>query len=82
METSYTSNPTTTKQYWNHLKHLSDGVKLDLIVMLTQSLKHEDKPTVSVNDLYGIWGDDGISADKAVSELKSLRSFKRHSLQL
>ena len=82
MEATYTSNPSTTKQYWNQLKHLSDGAKLDLIVMLTRSLMHEKKPTISVNDLYGIWADDGISADEAVTELKSLRSFNRQPIQL
>ena len=82
MEASYPTNPSSTSQYWNLFKHMSDGAKLDLIVMLTQSLRHKDKPIVSANDYYGIWTEDGISADEAVSELKSLRSFKRQPLQL
>ena len=31
---------------------------------------------------YGIWGDDGMSDDEFVKELKSLRSFNREIIEL
>lgn len=68
--------------YWNVLQHMSDNVKLDLIMMLTQSLKTKKEKPVSAKDFYGIWADDGISAEQASGELKSMRSFQRPIVEL
>ena len=34
-----------------------------------------DKKGVLAKEYYGIWGDDGMSDDEFVDELKSLRDF-------
>lgn len=68
--------------YWNILQRMSDNVKLDIIMMLTQSLKQEKKESVTAHDFYGVWTDDGISADQAVDELKSMRTFQRPFVEL
>ena len=68
--------------YWNIIKHLSPDAKLDLITMLTKSLKRTTPKRVSAKKYYGIWGDDGMSDDELVKELKSLRSFNREIIEL
>jgi uncharacterized protein YutE (UPF0331/DUF86 family) len=66
----------TAASYWSIIKHLSADAKLDLITMLTKSLKENAPKRVSAKKYYGIWGDDGMSDKEFVDELKSLRSFK------
>jgi len=68
--------------YWNIIKHLNKDVKLELIVLLTQSLQHPRKQTVSAHDFYGIWGDDGMSDDEFVSELRKARRFKKELIEI
>ena len=72
----------TVNSYWNIIKHLSPDAKLDLIAMLTKSLKKTTTKRVSAKKYYGIWGDDGMSDDEFVKELKSLRSFNRDIIEL
>jgi hypothetical protein len=36
---------------------------------------------VSAKKYYGIWGDDGMTDDEFVDELKSLRSFNRDIIE-
>ena len=63
---------------WNSLKYLDEKSKIDLITMLSMSLSQKrKKKSVSASKFYGIWGDDGMTDDEFVGELKSLRSFKR-----
>lgn len=31
---------------------------------------------------YGVWGDDGVTDEELVEELKSLRSFNRNIIEL
>ena len=46
---------------WSSLKYLDDDSKLDLITMLTQSLKDSgNRKEISASEFYGIWGDDGM----------------------
>ena len=56
---------------------------MELIMMLTRSLKHipetEERPA---SEFYGIWGDDGMSDDEFVNELKAARSFSQDIVQL
>ena len=72
----------TANDYWNIIKHLSPDAKLDLITMLTKSLKRTTPKRVLAKKYYGIWGDDGMSDDEFVKELKSLRSFNREIIEL
>ena len=67
---------------WNIVKHLSPEAKIDLITMLSQSLKVTVPHHVSAKEYYGIWGDDGMSDEEFVNELKSLRSFNRDIIEL
>ncbi len=72
----------TVDIYWNIISHLSSDDKLDLITMLTKSLKKTTPKRVSAKKYYGIWGDDGMSDDEFVKELKSLRSFNHEIIEL
>ncbi len=65
----------TTKNYWNILKHLSDDVKIDLIALLSTSLQEKNEQTVSASDFYGCWGDDGMDTEEFINELREARSF-------
>ena len=68
----------TTVPYWNIVKHLTDSDKLDLIVLLSQSLKEGNKkPSFHAKDFYGVWGDDGYTTEEFIGEIKNARSFKR-----
>lgn len=67
---------------WNTLKFLDRDSKLDLITMLTQSLKAMPvQEVVSASRYYGIWGDDGMSAEEFVDALQSERKFKQGILE-
>ena len=80
--TGITTRP-VSNVHWNILKHLPDDAKMELIMMLTRSLKHipehEERPA---SEFYGIWGDDGMSDDEFVNELKAARSFSQDIVQL
>ena len=68
---------------WNTLKYLDNDAKIDLITLLTQSLKTvSEPPKVSASKYYGIWGDDGMTADEFVNALKADRSFNQHIVEL
>ena len=68
-------------RYWNMVKHLSADEKIDLIVLLSQSLKENTKPKVSAKKYYGIWGEDGMTDQEFVDEIKSLRGLHRDILE-
>ena len=63
---------------WSSLKYLDDDSKLDLITMLTQSLKDSgNRKKISASEFYGIWGDDGMSDDEFVEALRAERKFNQ-----
>ncbi len=69
--------------HWYTLKSLDYDTKLDIIAMLTQSLKQKDShKNFSAKTFYGIWPDDGMSADEFVDELKKERSFNQDIVTL
>ena len=73
----------TTNNYWNILKHLSDDTKIELIALLSDSLRK--KPTdvsVSATDFYGILGNDGIDDDEFVKELREARRFNHEIVEI
>jgi len=52
-------------------------------MMLSLSLKHrETEDSFSAKRFYGCWGDDGMSAEEFVDELKNLRSFNKDIIEL
>ena len=76
------SSRRTADSYWNIIKHLSPDTKLDLITLLSKSLKKTSPKRVSAKKYYGVWGDDGMSDGEFINELKSLRSFNRDIIEL
>ena len=77
-----TTPQNTVNSYWNIVKHLSPDAKIDLITLLTQSLKNTAPRHVQAKKYYGVWGDDGMTDEGFISELKSLRSFNRDIIEL
>ena len=68
---------------WNSLKYLDEESKINLITMLTQSLKSSRKrKTVSASQFYGIWGDDGMSDSEFIDLLKEERKFNQDIVEL
>ena len=68
---------------WNILKYLDNDSKIDLITMLTQSLKSTDKrKKISASEFYGIWGDDGMTDEEFVDALRAERTFKQDIVEL
>ena len=65
------------------MKYLDNDSKIDLITMLTQSLRtpHVRKP-VSASKYYGIWGEDGMSAEEFVDAIESERKFRQEIIEL
>lgn len=68
--------------YWNLVKHLSADEKIDLITLLSQSLKQNTKSKVSAKKYYGIWGEDGMTDQEFIDEIKSMRSFHQDIVEL
>lgn len=61
---------TRLENRWNSLKYLDNNSKIDLITMLTQSLRSTGKrKKISASEFYGIWGDDGMSDDEFIEAL-------------
>ena len=68
---------------WNSLKYLDENSKIDLITMLSMSLKHEHKSSpISASKFYGIWGDDGMSDTEFTELLKEERAFNQDIVEL
>ena len=51
------------------------------MITMKKSLKEKTPKRVSAKKYYGIWGDDSMTDDEFVDELKSLRSFKRDIIE-
>lgn len=79
---STTASVSTTNNYWNILKHLSDDIKIDLITLLSNSLRKKTHPPVSASDFYGCWGDDHIDTDEFVQELRDARKFRQEIVEI
>ena len=68
---------------WNTLKYLDRNAKIDLITMLTQSLREPSSPKhTPANKYYGIWGDDGMTAEEFVNALREERRFNQDIVEL
>ena len=68
---------------WNSLKYLDKDSKINLILMLTQSLRNTGKrKKISASEFYGIWGDDGMSDEEFIEALRSERTFNQDIVEL
>lgn len=70
----------TTNNYWNILKFLSNDVKLQLIAKLSNSLVSDTKPKkISASRFYGVWRDKdfSMSSEELVREIKVNGKFKK-----
>ncbi len=77
------SNLTPQPAYWDVLKNLNDNEKMDLIIYLTQSLKQSNQERkISAKEFYGIWGDDGMSDEEFIKELKAERAFRQDIIEV
>ena len=79
---STVTSVSTTNNYWNILKHLSDDVKIDLITLLSTSLKNKTQKPVSASDFYGCWGNDDAETEEFVKELRDSRKFNREIIEV
>lgn len=65
--------------YFGFLKNLNHESKLDLIAKLSQSMKEDiSEKEVSLKDLFGAY-QSKESADEIITEIRSSRSFNRHT---
>ena len=55
---------------------------LSLLPLLSQSLKAVAHPRISAKKYYGVWGNDGMTDEEFVDELKSMRNFNRDIVEL
>ena len=76
------TNKHRANTYWNMVKHLSPDVKIELITLLSQSLRTKKAHRISAQKYYGVWGDDGMSDEEFLDELKRMRNFKRELIEL
>lgn len=68
---------------WNTLKYLDDNSKIELITMLTQSLKRTGRQKkISAREFYGIWGDDGMTDEEFIEALSAERAFNQDIIEL
>lgn len=79
---STVTSVSTTNNYWNILKHLSDDVKIDLITLLSTSLKKKTRKSISASDFYGSWGNNDAETEAFVKELRDSRKFNREIIEI
>ena len=79
---STAASVSVTNNYWNILKHLSDDIKIDLIALLSDSLRKKTQENVSASDFYGIWGNDNTDTDEFVKELREARKFNHDIVEI
>ncbi len=74
---------TRVQNRWNTLKYLDLDAKVDIITLLTQSLKPTKKrKQISAKEFYGIWKDDTMTAEQLLDILKSERKFNQDIVEL
>lgn len=79
-----TTSSTVINRYWPELNELSDNMKLELIIMLSRSLKHgktSDSPTNWADRFCGVWK-DSRTADEIVDDIRSMRTTNSFDINL
>lgn len=65
------------------MKYLDNNSKIDLITMLTESLRSTGKrKKISASEFYGIWGNDDMSDDEFIEALRAERTFNQNIVEL
>ena len=78
-----TSSPVIDR-YWPELNDLSDNLKLELIIMLSRSLRHRNASKNSAHwaDRFcGVWK-DSRTADEIVDDIHSMRTTNTFDIEL
>jgi len=76
-----TSSPVIAR-FWPELDELNDNMKLELIIMLSRSMRHHNASKGSAHwaDRFcGVW-EDSRTADEIVDDIRSMRTSNTWSL--
>lgn len=71
-------------RYWPELDELSDNSKLELIIMLSRSLRHRkvsENSTHWADRFCGVWKDNR-TADEIVDDIRSMRTSNTFDVEL
>ena len=78
-----TSSPVIAR-YWPELNDLSDNMKLELIILLSRSLRHVKAANSSdhwADRFCGVWK-DSRTADEIVDDIHSMRTTNTFDVEL
>ena len=71
-------------RYWPELNDLNDNMKLELIIMLSRSLKYHKANSDSshwADRFCGVW-EDSRTADEIVNDIRSMRTANTFDVEL
>ena len=71
-------------RYWPELDELNDNMKLELIIMLSRSMRHHkaNKGSARWADRFcGVW-EDSRTADEIVDDIRSMRTANTFDVAL
>jgi len=72
------ADTTVAEYYFDLLSTLNAGTKLDLISLLSHSLKNNSQNNIPLQSLFGSYSSDE-SADEIIADLRAERNFNRIS---
>lgn len=84
MDTEIIPTSPVIARYWPDLNDLSDNMKLELIILLSNSMRHFKATTPSTNwadRFLGAWVDDRTS-DEIVDDIRSMRTNNTFDIEL
>jgi hypothetical protein len=79
-----TTSSLVVARYWSELNDLSDNMKLELIIMLSRSLRNRKTSKSSAHwaDRFcGVWK-DSRTADEIVDDIRSMRTDNTFDVEL
>ena len=79
-----TTSSLVVARYWSELNDLSDNMKLELIIMLSRSLRNRKTSKSSAHwaDRFcGVWKDTR-TADEIVDDIRSMRTANTFDVEL
>lgn len=85
METNVSPTPSSViARYWPELNKLSDNTKLELIIMLSRSMRHRKTGKNSkhwADRFCGVWN-DSRTADEIVDDIRNMRTANTFDVEL